>query len=303
MKPKRKNKKILLITTLIAALAFSAGPVHAQTTHEGDHYVLKKGRSQKYFRYRGNGSIIISGHRGGREKGYPENSLEGFRNVLRQIPAFFEIDPRLTKDSVIVLMHDATLDRTTTAKGNLIDYTIEQLRSVRLKDYFGNVTPYSVPTLEDVIRWGKGKTVLNLDRKDVPPEMIVDMIKRLKASDHMMLTVHDGAQARYYYDHLPKAMLSAFIRTMKEYEDIEASGVPWKNMIAYVGPSINEENAEIVRLLHSRGVRCMISVAPTHDRLLKAEERKKGYIEEAGRKPDIIETDNPVEVWKIINGN
>lgn len=48
--------------------------------------------------------------------GYAENCIEGLENVLTQMPAFFEIDPRLTKDSVIVLMHDATLDRTTTGK-------------------------------------------------------------------------------------------------------------------------------------------------------------------------------------------
>ena len=38
------------------------------------------------------------------------------------MPAFFEVDPRLTKDSVIVLMHDATLDRTTDATGNFFDF-------------------------------------------------------------------------------------------------------------------------------------------------------------------------------------
>jgi len=300
---KKKNKSLLIIIYLLLAVAIPNRPVNAQTINSEDLHILKKGRSQKFFRYRQNGSIIISGHRGGRETGYPENSLEGFHNVLRQMPAFFEIDPRLTRDSVIVLMHDATLDRTTTAKGYLNEYTYEQLSTFRLKDYYGNPTPYSIPTLEEVIRWSKGKTVINLDKKDVPPEMIVELVKRLKASGHMMLTVHNGAQARYYYDHLPKIMLSAFMRTMKEYEDIASSGVPWKNMIAYVGSSINKENAEIVRLLHSKGVRCMISVAPTHDRLSSQEERKRAYLEEISKKPDIIETDIPVEVWKVINRN
>jgi glycerophosphoryl diester phosphodiesterase len=301
MKPGKVNNKLLIIILIFIALAIHDRPANAQTMPIGDLNVLKKVKSQKYFRYRRNSSIIVSGHRGGREKGYPENSLEGFRNVLLQAPAFFEIDPRLTKDSVIVLMHDATLDRTTTAKGFLNEYKYEQLRSVRLKDHYGNVTPYSVPTLEEAIMWSKGKTVLNLDRKDVPPEMIADLITKLNASDHLMLTVHSGEQAKYYYNRLPKIMMSAFIRTMKEFEDIASSGVPWKNIIAYIGPSVNGGNGEIIRLLHSRKVRCMISVAPTHDRLSTPEERIKGYIDEISRKPDIIESDFPVDVWKSIS--
>ncbi len=79
---------------------------------------------------------------------YPENSIEGFQHVLSQMPAFFEIDPRLTKDSIIVLMHDATLDRTTDATGNLSDYTFSELQSVRLKDHEENVTSAKIPTLE-----------------------------------------------------------------------------------------------------------------------------------------------------------
>lgn len=70
-----------------------------------------------YFKYTGNDVPLISGHRGGTTKGFPENCIATFENTLRYTPAFFEIDPRLTKDSVIVLMHDATLERTTNGTG------------------------------------------------------------------------------------------------------------------------------------------------------------------------------------------
>ena len=79
-----------------------------------------------FFRYSGADIPLISGHRGGREPGYPENSIEAFENVLKSTPAFFEIDPRVTKDSVIVLMHDATLERTTDGRGKLIDLTWDE---------------------------------------------------------------------------------------------------------------------------------------------------------------------------------
>lgn len=256
---------------------------------------------QQYFAYKaGGGSILVSGHRGGREPGYPENSIGGFQNVLNRMPAFFEIDPRLTKDSVIVLMHDATLDRTTNATGKLSDYTWDELQSVRLKDSEGHVTSEKIPTLEDVIIWSKGKTVINLDKKDVPFHLIVALIKKHKAEKHVMLTVHTGAQARYYSDRLPGIMLSAFAGNDKEYEDMAISGVPWKCMIAYVGPTINEANQHIVEKLHSHGVRCMVSYAPTHDKLKTMEERRKAYKQEIEKQPDIIESDLPVEIWKAL---
>ena len=68
------------------------------------------------------------------------------------MPSFFEIDPRLTKDSVIVLMHDATIDRTTDGTGRVSDYTYDELRRFRLRDREGNLTQFRIPTLEECIR-------------------------------------------------------------------------------------------------------------------------------------------------------
>ncbi len=74
--------------------------------------------------------------------GFPENCIESFEKTLSDMPSFFEIDPRMTKDSVIVLMHDATIDRTTTGKGKVSDYTYEELQRFNLVDRQGTVTPY-----------------------------------------------------------------------------------------------------------------------------------------------------------------
>lgn len=259
-----------------------------------------KSKLQQSFEYTAGGSVMVSGHRGSNDVMLPENSLETFRKITEAMPVFFEIDPRLTKDSVIVLMHDATLDRITNGTGKLSDYTWDELQSIRLKDGKGELTTDKIPLLKDVILWSKGKTVVNLDKKDVPMEMIVDLIRECDAEEYIMLTVHTGAQARYYYDRFPQIMLSAFMRTEKEYEDMAISGVPWENMIAYVGPTIDERNKAIVERLHGKGVKCMISVAPTHDKLPTRDERIKAYKEEMAKKPDIIESDYPLDVWEAI---
>ena len=99
-----------------------------------------------FYQYADDRIPLISGHRGGRGKGYPENSMETFENTLSYTPATFEIDPRLTKDSVIVLFHDDTLERTSNGTGKVSDYTWEELQNFRLKDPEGNITNYRIPT-------------------------------------------------------------------------------------------------------------------------------------------------------------
>ena len=75
--------------------------------------------------------------------------------------------------------------------------------------------------------------------------MIAALIKKHRAEKHVMLTVHTGAQARYYYDRFPDIMMSVFARNMKEFEDISFSGVPWENLIAYVGRTLTTVNSKI----------------------------------------------------------
>lgn len=292
------NKLLPLITVLFLLIA-SCGP------KEGEEHYLKFKKlknTQEYFAYKADSTILVSGHRGGREPGFPENSIEGFQQVLSRIPAFFEVDPRLTKDSVIVLMHDETIDRTTNGTAKLSDLTWDELQAYRLKDYEGNITAAMIPKLEDVFEWSKKKTVINLDKKDVPIQMIVDLVKKKKVQKYVMLTAHTGAQARFYHDKLPGVMLSVFARNDAEFEDIAISGVPWENMIAYVGQRIDDSNRHIVEKLHAKGVRCMISFAPSHDRLGSTEQRMAAYIKEVENstyKPDIIESDYPIDVWNI----
>lgn len=233
-------------------------------------------------------------------KGYPENSIEAFEYVLSHTPAFFEIDPRLTKDSVIVLMHDATLERTTTGTGKLADHTWAELQQLNLKDVEGNITPYKIPTLAAAITWAKGKTILNLDKKDVPFEMTDKIIRDMDATSFVMVTVHNAEQAAWYYQSNPKLMMSAFVKTEAEMNAYELAGVPWKNMIAYIGSQNIPENKKMLDLLHSRKVMCMISAAPVYDKLPSAAERADAYRSIYKSGADILESDLPVAVASAI---
>nr|WP_295931533.1 glycerophosphodiester phosphodiesterase family protein [uncultured Dyadobacter sp.] len=252
------------------------------------------------FKYADNDMMLIAGHRGGMVKGFPENSIATFENTLKHTPAFFEIDPRLTKDSVMVLMHDATLDRTTTGKGKLSEYTYEELKKFRLKDAEGSVTSFPIPTLSEVIEWARGKTVLNLDHKDVPLAMTAALIKKHKADAFVMLTVHSAAEMQYYLSQNKNHTFSAFVRNMKEYEDYQKAGVPFNQMIAYIGPHVKPENKELYALLNKRGTMCMISAASSYDKLKTPEERKAAYLAIARDGASILESDLPIEAAEAV---
>lgn len=253
-----------------------------------------------FFEFTDNDIILIAGHRGGMVKGFPENSVATFENTLKHTPAFFEIDPRLTKDSVIVLMHDATLERTTTGTGKVSDYTYAELLKFRLKDAEGNVTEYSIPTLSEVIEWARGKTILNLDHKDVPLEMTAAIIRKHRADAFVMLTVHNPEQALFYLKNDKRSMFSAFIRNRKEFDDYDNAGVPFSQLIAYIGPQVKPENRELYDLLHKKGAMCMISAASSYDKLKSADERKAAYRNIAKDGASIIESDYPIETADAI---
>lgn len=200
----------------------------------------------------------------------------------------------------MVIMHDATLDRTTTGTGKLSDYTFEELKNIRLKDSEGNVTGYSIPTLSEVIEWARGKTIINLDHKDVPLAMTAALIRKHKADAFVMLTVHSPSEAKFYLNDNKDRMFSAFIRTKKEFDDYEKAGIPFTQLIAYIGPQVKEDNKELYKLINKKGAMCMISAASSYDKLKSADERRAAYESIAKDGASILESDYPIEAAEAV---
>jgi glycerophosphoryl diester phosphodiesterase len=73
--------------------------------------------------------VIITGHRGalGTE---PENTLRSFRRAVADGCGEIELDLRVSADGELVIMHDATVDRTTSGSGEVASLTLSELRSL-----------------------------------------------------------------------------------------------------------------------------------------------------------------------------
>ena len=115
---------------------------------------------QAYFTYDPGRDIIVSGHRGGMMPGYPENCIESCEKTLSMMPTFFEVDFSFTRDSVMVLMHDLTIDRTTDGTGRICEHTFDELRQVNAAARFaGKYAPERIPSFDEYCEWASGESV------------------------------------------------------------------------------------------------------------------------------------------------
>lgn len=108
--------------------------------------------------------VLVISHRGD-WRNWPENSLPGFESAIKMGVDIVELDVHLTKDSVLVICHDGTLDRTTSGKGKIQDYTLAQIKALHLRKGHGIVDDViTVPTLEEALTLCKDRIVVNVDK-------------------------------------------------------------------------------------------------------------------------------------------
>lgn len=290
------NLKTILITFIsIFSICSCTNAQNLHTVHIKSLVEL-----QDYFAYNPDRDIMISGHRGGMLEGYPENCIESCEKTLTYLPSFFEIDPRMTKDGEIVLMHDATIDRTTNGRGKVSDYTYEELLKFNLKDRQGNVTPYKIPTLEQMLEWGKDKTVFNFDNKGVPWKIYSEKLKKEWNYANIILSVRSLDEAIFYFENgNDNVMFCVEISSKEHFDAYENSPIPWNRIMAYIRYTVDPEMQDVYKMLHEKGVSTMTSIPATADKMKNSKDRRAAYLRELMAEPDIIETDYPAEFVEL----
>ncbi|WP_086476127.1 MULTISPECIES: glycerophosphodiester phosphodiesterase family protein [Arenibacter] len=107
--------------------------------------------------------ILVAAHRATNDY-YPENSLAAIKESIRIGVDIVELDIRQSKDGVLLIMHDRTLDRTTNGSGNVSDFSLDQLKDLRLL-FKDSITTERIPTFKEVLQLTKGKVLLDIDFK------------------------------------------------------------------------------------------------------------------------------------------
>lgn len=135
------------------------------------------------------GNVLTVVHRAD-WRNHPENSLAAIRSAIAMGAEIVEIDVRRTKDGRFVIMHDKTLDRTTTGRGRVADHTLAELRELRLRDGGGAPTDESIPTLEEVLETVRGRAVVNLDKSFEHPAEIFRVVEQAHALEFSLFSVN-----------------------------------------------------------------------------------------------------------------
>ncbi len=110
-----------------------------------------------------------------------ENSLAAIDAAIARGAHILEVDVRISKDDVPVLMHDDSIKRTTDSKGQVADKTLAELRAVRL------LPKGTIPTLAEALRRARGRVVLDLDLKTSRMDLVVAAIQAEGARDTVIL--------------------------------------------------------------------------------------------------------------------
>lgn len=137
----------------------------------------------------------VIGHRGACAYA-PENTIESILTAADLGAEWVELDVMLSRDSVPIIMHDDTLDRTTSGFGNVADHDWETLRELDAGAWYGDsFTGAKIPSLEDALEVIISKNLgLNLEIKPTPgreretAEVALDVLSRIW-DDHERLLI------------------------------------------------------------------------------------------------------------------
>lgn len=131
--------------------------------------------------------VVVACHRGD-WRNYPENSIPAIESIIRMGADIMELDLKLTKDSVLVLSHDWTIDRCTTGKGRVSDYTLDELKQFRLRRAHGVATDsLHICTLREVLECCKDRICVNVDQGYEYYDMVLAITEELGVTDQILI--------------------------------------------------------------------------------------------------------------------
>ncbi len=135
---------------------------------------------------RDHSSVLVVAHRGD-WRNAPENSLSAIDNAIKMGVDIVELDVQRTKDGVIILMHDGTLDRTTTGKGKVSEWTLDSIQTLKLKNGCAIRTKEDIPTLEEALLHAKGKIMINLDKADRYFDVVYALLEKTGTTKQIVM--------------------------------------------------------------------------------------------------------------------
>lgn len=238
----------------------------------------------------------------------PENSIWAIRKAIEKGVDMVELDVAITKDSILILMHDKTIDRTTTGKGSPKDYTLAELKNFYLRDGLGVKTQMKIPTLEEALNETHGKVLVNLDKGFNYIHLIYPLLKKKNMLDQVLFKgTETYKDFNIKYGNIKSEILFMPIIRLAEQEGWNKINEYLENYVPYgfeftVGET--EENLIDFSKFRDKKIKVWVNAlwphhnARNHDDL--ALENPSIYQWYLDKKINIVQTDRPLELINFL---
>lgn len=206
-----------------------------------------------YSSSQGRGEPLIIAHRGHNSLSDPENAIESLEKLSPWVDGV-EIDVRLSADGVPVLMHDSTVDRTTSGTGRVSSLTVAQLKAL---DAGGGAT---VPTLQEYLAAAedRGLQVILLDMKD-ESELAVDatlqVLDRSPLRNITILMVRSAEAAKTVRSRSADIRLGRFGVRAESADEVFSDMLITNAELALTPPNRYDEHRLVVQKAHAVGLK------------------------------------------------
>jgi glycerophosphoryl diester phosphodiesterase len=183
----RRDHGFGVATALAAALALAPALAHPATPAEA-------AARPRVIAHRG---VVLEA---------PENTLPAIAKAIELGCAMAEIDLRYAADGEVVLMHDATLDRTTDGTGRVAEKTLAELRVLDAGGAFGAAFRGTrVPTLREAVELARGRIDLYLDLKEGDPLPVVRQVEQAGARSMVVYRPYTYLALKQILSETPRA--------------------------------------------------------------------------------------------------
>ena len=192
--------------------------------------------------------IVVVAHRG-LAPGLPENTLHAFRHALELGVDFIEVDLRMTRDGVPVIIHDDTVDRTTDGQGEVETFTLAELKKLDAGIHSGpEFAGARIPTFEETLALviPMGGTLL-LDIKsssDLDCEKIVRLVGQHNAVKDVIVGARSVEDVKLFRSLNPDIRILGFMAGARDTKKFVEAGADiirlWLKWIRLFSPLIEQ---------------------------------------------------------------
>lgn len=238
--------------------------------------------------------LLVAAHRSA-HNGYPENSIAALKHAIELGVDIAETDVKVTKDSVVVLMHDGKIDRTTNGKGNPENYTLAELKKFRLKMPDGKLTDETIPTFEEFLKVAKGKIMVDIDIKTSHLKPVVDVVKKTKTQNQVFYFDDD-------YESLQKVRsldpTSLFMPRVHSYHESDSALIRFKPQAIHIDETFY--TPELTKLIRDKNARIWINALDKADVEIRAGKTEEALAKLTSFNANIIQTDEPEKILEYL---